>query len=539
MNAEPIGRRALWSIKPLALVCDEAHTLNNTESQIFRTMLTLCARHYLYITATPSNNHLLEFGALFYLLRVPMSLTGTEWTRLSRFQNSRMLAANEAESESVQRMGDDAIVADALKRLQAMLSKYKLSRLGNEVGVYSRFNVHRYVIKHPFVNTRERIINEHILRATHVSTMYLTNDVHAIGSKQIDNNNDDDDDNNGKERTSHTMHIEALITRGKQVATAATCISWAKILSDQALIKELESAPDLGSNSTKVQMVKALISDTRRIPATDKIIITSYFLGMLCILERELTAMGISCVSITGKDANAIDRMDVASRFQNDATVRVCLMSLRVATSITLSAANHIIYCDPWPSPSLEEQAAGRVMRLCQKKNDIFLWYLIVSHSIEEHVHSLAMRKKEESERNMHGTVDTKRLASRAEMRNLGQLRDCIARWNALNDDPTVSSDECNQALLVHDEWAMAHNAEALQLDADASSSYNADALLGAVSTLVDRNKAPPTASVTTADAANNNSSPSRISRAQTELDEDDILAAELEQALEAEDGTL
>ena len=284
LASEQLGRRALWSLKPTLLVCDEAHMLNNPEAQITQAMLTLCASAYLMVTATPSNNHLLEFATLLMLMRVPVTLNGAEWKHLALYQRAHLLGPS---LEARARLEADPVIAELQVRFKTMLQQYKLARLGKEVGVYSHFEVHRHVLKHPFVNERERQINSRVLAAAQSSLSLMLGPSNEATAEA---------------RRSVNLHFQALITRGKQVATAAAVIPWSDILPDKALGEELEQAPDLSTHGTKLRLVKALLADERRIKPTEKVIIASFFVGVLHMLEHEF---GASCVLIVGDTGKA------------------------------------------------------------------------------------------------------------------------------------------------------------------------------------------------------------------------------------------
>lgn len=123
-----------------------------------------------------------------------------------------------------------------------------------------------------------------------------------------------------------------------------------------------------------------------------KIIIYSQFIKMqehIVNLAKELDEKGALWLHGSTKD-----RESVVSEFQKEDGPRVIVVSLKAGgTGITLTAADTVIFADPWWNPAVEDQAIDRAHRIGQKKT-VHVIRLIAEDSIEEEVVALAQRKK-------------------------------------------------------------------------------------------------------------------------------------------------
>ena len=93
----------------------------------------------------------------------------------------------------------------------------------------------------------------------------------------------------------------------------------------------------------------------------------------------------------------------------------------------------------------------------------------------------MAVRKREETDRIMHGSVDQTRIPSRIDMLNLAQLREYIAQWNSNTAAPPSTQD------LVLDEWANEHSVPPLVLAEGARPEYDFNAVHAAATVMVER----------------------------------------------------
>ncbi|WP_132053377.1 DEAD/DEAH box helicase [Pseudocnuella soli] len=123
-----------------------------------------------------------------------------------------------------------------------------------------------------------------------------------------------------------------------------------------------------------------------------KILVFSQFVSMLDLIREELDKSGIGYAYLTGATRN---REEVVNRFQNDAQVRVFLLSLKAGgTGLNLTAASYVYLVDPWWNPAVEAQAIDRAYRIGQHKN-VQAIRLICPGTVEEKMMLLQQSKKE------------------------------------------------------------------------------------------------------------------------------------------------
>lgn len=145
--------------------------------------------------------------------------------------------------------------------------------------------------------------------------------------------------------------------------------------------------------STKIERT---IKMTRQfIREGHKILIFSQFTSALDELTERLLWEAIRPLVLTG---NTHNRQLLIDSFQNDATEKVFLISLRAGgTGLNLTAADRIILLDDWWNPAVENQAFARAHRIGQN-NEVEIYRLVCRNTIEEKILKLHKNKKEISD---------------------------------------------------------------------------------------------------------------------------------------------
>ena len=140
--------------------------------------------------------------------------------------------------------------------------------------------------------------------------------------------------------------------------------------------------------SSKEQAIVDYISET---PLEDKIIVYSFYTGILKGVERALILSGIESIIITGKTKH---NAELLRRFKEDPSIKVLLITLKLGNyGLNIPVANHVLVADPWWNPYVMEQAEARVKRVGQLK-DIYVVYFIMDNTLELCIMNLTIRKK-------------------------------------------------------------------------------------------------------------------------------------------------
>ena len=124
-----------------------------------------------------------------------------------------------------------------------------------------------------------------------------------------------------------------------------------------------------------------------------KVLLFSSFTSALDLIAEECQKAGITYYMLTGS-TNKEERRELVSRFQKDDTT-LFLISLKAGgTGLNLTSAENVIHYDPWWNVSSENQATDRAYRIGQK-NNVQVYKLITSNSIEEKIYELQQKKSE------------------------------------------------------------------------------------------------------------------------------------------------
>jgi len=164
------------------------------------------------------------------------------------------------------------------------------------------------------------------------------------------------------------------------------------ILQGLTKLRQICNSTALLANHTGNQSAKIteLFRQLYQLKDRHKILIFSQFVGMLNLIEERLISEGISYALLTGQTK---DRQSEVDKFQNDASIRIFLISLKAGgTGLNLTQAEYVFLMDPWWNPAAENQAIDRAYRIGQDKQ-VMAIRLITPNSIEEKIKTLQARK--------------------------------------------------------------------------------------------------------------------------------------------------
>ncbi len=169
------------------------------------------------------------------------------------------------------------------------------------------------------------------------------------------------------------------------------------ILGYLTLLREICIDPSLvysnfNHNSSKLDLMEKIALE--EIKKGNRILIFSQFVKALSKIEDKLNENNIKYLYIDGQTKSE-DRVNIANEFNNDESIKVCVISLKAGgTGLNLTGANIVIHLDPWWNYSKEAQASDRVYRIGQTK-DVKVYKLISKGTVEENVIYLQNKKKE------------------------------------------------------------------------------------------------------------------------------------------------
>jgi SNF2 family DNA or RNA helicase len=169
-----------------------------------------------------------------------------------------------------------------------------------------------------------------------------------------------------------------------------------KILAGITRLRQLCCHPSLfvegyEGSSGKLEQLMELAQEA--LGSGRRMLIFSQFTGMLAVIRRELSRLGISAFYLDGSTPSA-ERMEMSRRF-NEGEHQLFLISLKAGgTGLNLTGADTVILYDLWWNPAVEEQAADRAHRIGQKKV-VQVHRLVAKGTVEEKMLELQQRKKD------------------------------------------------------------------------------------------------------------------------------------------------
>ena len=119
----------------------------------------------------------------------------------------------------------------------------------------------------------------------------------------------------------------------------------------------------------------------------------SNFLAVIEEVSGLLTKLDIGHLLITGATSN---RQDLVDRFQNDAQVKVMVMTLKTGgVGLNLTAADTVFIIDPWWNTAAEKRRRWTARIVLVQQSTVFTYRLIAKDSIEEKIRTLQLQKQE------------------------------------------------------------------------------------------------------------------------------------------------
>ncbi|OWR45314.1 Transcription termination factor 2 [Danaus plexippus plexippus] len=122
---------------------------------------------------------------------------------------------------------------------------------------------------------------------------------------------------------------------------------------------------------------------------SEKAVVVSQWTSVLRLVERALTALGVSSVTLSG--AVPVTARAALVNAVNDAKsdVKVMLLSLCAGgVGLNLCGANHLLLLDPHWNPQLEEQAQDRIYRVGQTKH-VHIYRFMCVGTVEQTIRQL------------------------------------------------------------------------------------------------------------------------------------------------------
>ncbi len=337
-------RTQLKIFKEMALrvvVIDEAQTIKNSKSQLFKAVRSLQSDSMIAMSGTPVENRLLEYWSIMDF--VNPGLFGTVSDFKSEF------------ADPIERNRDQ----EAASRLRRVTAPFIMRRLKSDKRVIS--------------DLPEKITQDTYCTLTPVQVALYQNQLNE------------------------SMAQMALLKgKGSQFQRSAVILNMIEKLKKICNAPEHynQEEPHKGPEySGKAETMFSILEDLRS--AHRKVLIFTQFKEMGDVLQHWIEdRMGFKPKFIHG-GVKASERAEIVEQFQTKRSEKVLILTLKAAgTGLNLTEASAVIHYDLWWNPAVEAQATDRAYRIGQKQN-VQVYRLICANSFEERINQMIESKKE------------------------------------------------------------------------------------------------------------------------------------------------
>ena len=317
---------SLAPVRWLAVILDEGQYIKNPTSQTAQVARSLHAQHRLVLSGTPIENRLLDLWSL-----MAFAMPGVLG---SRAQFAKLYDAKE--DPFARRRLSSRVRPFLLRRTKAQVAKDLPDR--TEEDLFCE------------IEGEQRTLYRAELKRAQQMLLRITT------QKQL-----------AKER----FHFLTSLLRLRQICCHPKLVkpeSKAPSAKVEALLEQLEPLMEEGH----------------------KVLVFSQFVGMLDILQGEITPRGWPSFYLSGATEN---RGELVQQFQSAEGAAVFLISLKAGGfGLNLTAASYVVLFDPWWNPAVENQAIDRTHRIGQTRN-VMAYRLLIKNSIEEKIRRLQKTK--------------------------------------------------------------------------------------------------------------------------------------------------
>jgi SNF2 family DNA or RNA helicase len=174
-------------------------------------------------------------------------------------------------------------------------------------------------------------------------------------------------------------------------------ISSANAMTELIYVREVSLTTELIEPSIQVSAkIDALLEILPDIIEDNKVVIFSWFTGFVDIIERELLKNGIKCIAMHGKrkEGQLKERQNQIDLFSESKDIKVLVTSDILREGIDIPAASYVINMDILWNPASMTQRNGRIDRLNQQKENIYVINIWAKETIEEAMYEVVYNRE-------------------------------------------------------------------------------------------------------------------------------------------------
>lgn len=187
-----------------------------------------------------------------------------------------------------------------------------------------------------------------------------------------------------KELPEKTRQIIAIKPNGEAKKAVENEMRFYKSLKNKLTISDIGKITSLRKESAmfKVEHLKEHISNCIQ---QGKIVVFAHHKEIINKIYSEFKDVS---VILTG-ETKIEERQSVVKRFNEDENVKLFIGSMKAAgVGFTLTASNHVIFCELDWTPEIMNQAESRCHRIGQK-NNVTVQYFVLEGSIDEYIYDM------------------------------------------------------------------------------------------------------------------------------------------------------
>ena len=382
------------------VVCDEAHSLKNSESRRFRNLDRLVANNRLLLSGTPVQNNMKELLAM-----IRFAMPGMFKSKSKKHMANAFVSYFEKRYDARDKT-QDASQSRIVKEVRAIIDAFILRRLKSEVmkdmppkkeetvflplteshkGAYNwmldeiskqRANIkNSKSISSMFAELRKAANHPLLLHKLYLDRMDQLADI--AWRYQIFGNQ------STKARVKEYLasdyndfHIHGLCQ--EYTAVSDTMASW--VLPDEVLL-----------NSSKFQYLETLLP--KLVSEGHRMLIFSQWTSIMDILELLMESLGLFFLRLDGS-TTVSERQELIDTFNNEPKkYPVFLLSTRAGgLGINLTSADTVILHDIDFNPQIDRQAVDRVHRIGQTK-PVSVYRLVCKSTVDEKIFEISEAK--------------------------------------------------------------------------------------------------------------------------------------------------
>jgi len=188
--------------------------------------------------------------------------------------------------------------------------------------------------------------------------------------------------------------LEGVIKAVKDMERAEK-ISSANILAQMVYLRQVSLSPLLVGSSVKSSgKLEALLEMMPEVVEENKVVVFCHFVKFIDIMEEELKKIGIKSYAIHGQRKEGLDAARIVRKFDDNNDVKVLLASDMIKEGQDIPSASYVMNMDILWNPASMTQRVGRIDRLNQKSENIYIVNFWNAQGIDQDMYKVVYERE-------------------------------------------------------------------------------------------------------------------------------------------------